>query len=179
MNEAACFFLYVQVKERTDMPVTQGKPTGGRNPWVEHVQHYRSTHKCSFGEALKGARATYEASNTKRVSHAVYGTSAPIETNTKSWLDYVKGGTQISTSRANTNVSGIWKKFKKLFNVQGDPPRLIYIAKGGGPAKFLQEGILLRDHVYYVTFHGRDGVMQITDSYNSSSFDEARRLYGS
>ena len=33
--------------------------TRGKNPWVEHVQRYRSANRCTFGEALRGARATY------------------------------------------------------------------------------------------------------------------------
>ena len=33
--------------------------SGYRSPWMTHVQRYRTEHKCSYKDALKGASKTY------------------------------------------------------------------------------------------------------------------------
>ena len=33
--------------------------SGSGNPWIEHVKNYQAEHKCSYKEALSGAKKTY------------------------------------------------------------------------------------------------------------------------
>lgn len=43
------------------MPTSRKRPATKKasNPWVVHVQAYRSAHRCTFADALKGARPSY------------------------------------------------------------------------------------------------------------------------
>ena len=36
------------------------KRTGGASKWISHVKKYASQHGCTYGEALKRARASYK-----------------------------------------------------------------------------------------------------------------------
>ena len=156
--------------------------TRGKNPWVEHVQRYRSTNRCTFGEALRGARATYQASayrdGKKRVSQTVYGKSTLVKANRAS----VKGNRRTVQKHVShdRDAKGIWEKFKKLLINSGDvnnrlgqpldtyEPMFIYILK-------VEDN---DENAYYVTASKIDQVMKIEPSTFSTSFPEARRLVG-
>ena len=37
------------------------------NAWIKHVKEYQAEHGCSYGEALKGAKATYRGGAVRQM----------------------------------------------------------------------------------------------------------------
>lgn len=67
------------VKKAKKQQMEEQKVEKKESPWITHVREYMNTHKCTWSEALKGAKATYTPV-AKRVSFLEEEEKTPMQT---------------------------------------------------------------------------------------------------